>query len=103
VPVTRDETRLSDDQILEALEAGDVILFYGTARPLAGARALAADVAGASFTSAIAAAGQAVILARRPGTSGVIAAAWRHLQPAASVSDPRVRAFAEYWLGRGAR
>jgi Protein of unknown function (DUF3105) len=100
-PVTRDATTLSDDQVLQALELGNVVLFYGSARAPAEGRRLAGDVAGA-FSPALAAAGQAIVLARRPGTSGIVAAAWGHLERAPGAGDPRIRAFAEYWLGRRA-
>lgn len=102
VPVRRDESRLSDDELLRALELGDVVLLYGTPTPPPGLRALADDVAGGRFDPALAEGGQAVILARRPGTRGIVAAAWRHLQPGQTAHDPALRNFADYWLGRGA-
>jgi Protein of unknown function (DUF3105) len=99
-PVTADRRRLTDDQVLTALAAGNVILFYGTAAPPPALVALADRVAG-PFDPQLAAAGQAVILARRPGTRGATAAAWRHLQPAPSATDPALATFADFWLGRG--
>jgi Protein of unknown function (DUF3105) len=102
-PVRRDGIVLTDDQILHALELGNVVVVYGTAAPPAGLRALAADVSGGPFEPALVQAGQAVILARRPGTNGVVALAWRHLQRAPSAGDPQLRQFAEFWLGRGAQ
>jgi hypothetical protein len=99
-PVTRDGVPLSDDQILHALELGNVILFYDAPAAPAALRRLVNDLSG-PFDPALAAGGQAVILARRPGTRGVIAAAWRHLEPAPSASDPALREFADAWLGRG--
>jgi len=99
--VTRDATTLTDDQILTALAAGNVVLLYGGATPPAGLRALATAVAG-PFDTAVARSGQAVILARRPGTRGVVALAWAHRQVTPDAADPRLRAFAESWLGRGA-
>ena len=99
---TRDRTVLLPDQILHSLELGDVILFYGTAKPPAELRALQDDVSG-PFDTEVAAAGQQVILARRPGVEGVTAAAWRRLLRAGSAGDPALRAFAEAWIGRGAR
>lgn len=98
--VTADEARLTDDQLLSALQSGDVVLMYGTPRPPAGLRALASGVAPA-FTPALAASGQAVILARRPGVTGVVALAWAHMLRASSAGDPALRQFANYWLGRG--
>jgi hypothetical protein len=101
VPVRHDDANLSDDQLLQALELGNVVVMYGTRRPPAGLRRLAARVA-APFTPALAAAGQAVILARRPGTSGVLGVAWTHLVDVRSPDDPQLRSFVLYWLGRGA-
>lgn len=100
-PIARDGTVLSDSQILTALAAGNVILFYGTAKPPPALRALA-DRAAGPFDPQLAAAGQAVVLARRPGTEGAVAAAWRHLQPAENPADPKLAAFTDFWLGRGA-
>jgi hypothetical protein len=100
--VTRDGAVLSPDEILHALELGDVILFYGGAKPPAALRALQDDVSG-PFDAEVAAAGQQVILARRPGVRGVTAAAWRRLLRAPGADDPALRSFAEAWLGRGAR
>ena len=93
---------LSPDEILHSLELGNVILFYDTARPPAALRALQRDVSG-PFDAEVAAAGQQVILARRAGTAGVTAAAWRRLLRAGDPADPRLRAFAEAWIGRGVR
>ncbi len=101
-PVTRDGAVLTDDQTLHALELGNVILAFGDARPPRALRALAGEVAGA-FAPTLAAAGQAVILARRPDLRGVVALAWSRDLRVASPSDPRLRGFAEAWLGRGAR
>jgi len=95
------EGRLSPDEILHSLELGDVILFYGAARPPAALRALQREVSG-PFDAEVAAAGQQVILARREGTEPVTAAAWRRLLRADDPSDPRLREFAEAWIGRGA-
>jgi hypothetical protein len=101
VPVTRDETQLSDDQLLQALEQGDVVLVYGGRVPPAGLVQLALSVA-SPFTPALAAVGQAVILARRPGTSGITALAWARMLRVEKATDPALAAFAQYWLGRGA-
>jgi hypothetical protein len=100
-PVTRDETQLGDDQILTALSLGNVVIMYGTRRPPPALVSLARSVAG-SFTPSLAAAGQAVILARRPGLHGVIGVAWTHLIRVGSPDDPHLTQFASYWLGRGA-
>jgi hypothetical protein len=97
--VTRDATTLSDDALLSALEAGNVVLAYGTPRPPAALRSLQASAAG-PFDPELVDAGQAVLLARRPGLHGFVALAWRHAQATASPDDPALRAFADYWLGR---
>ena len=101
LPVRRDDTTLNDDQLLEALEVGDVVIMYGTRSPPKDLRALAAAVA-SPFSPGLAAAGQAVILARRPGTRGLIGLAWTRAIQVGSAADPALRSFAEYWLGRGA-
>ncbi len=96
------EGRLSPDEILHALELGDVILFYDAKRPPAALRKLQREVSG-PFDAEVAAAGQQVILARREGAGAVTAAAWRRLLRADDPSDPRLREFAEAWIGRGVR
>jgi hypothetical protein len=98
-PVRRDRAVLSDDQLLQALEVGDVVFMYATRQPPGGLAAIA-EAGGGRFTPALAASGQAVILARRPGIDGVVALAWTRMLR--SLSGPDLRAFAQYWLGRGA-
>jgi hypothetical protein len=98
-PVTRDGAQLTDDELLEALEVGDVVFMYGGASPPGGLAQIAQSVAG-RFTPALAASGQAVILARRPGVRGVVALAWTRMLR--TMSGPDLRAFAQFWLGRGA-
>ena len=99
--VTRDETPLSDDQLLTALESGDVVIAYSPPRPPADLRALTGSLA-SPFSPALAAAGQAVILTPRRGTSGLVALAWAHLLQTSSARDPGLAQFVSYWLGRGA-
>ncbi len=101
-PILKDGTAISNDQLLSALEAGDIVIVYGERRPPAGLRQLASDVASGGFSASLAAAGQAVILARRPGTAGLIALAWTRMLRVGSSRDPLLRQFAEQWLGRGA-
>ena len=79
----RDGTRLSEDQLLHALELGDVVLLYGTRAPPAALRALQREVSG-PFDPVLAANGAAVILGYRPGTDGVTALAWRRVLRAPS-------------------
>lgn len=100
-PVLHDEAQLSDDQLLEALELGDVVIGYGTPTPSPSLVALARSLA-PPFSPALAAAGQAVILARRPHTTGLIGLAWAHLLRAPDSADPALRQFVQFWLGRGA-
>jgi Protein of unknown function (DUF3105) len=99
--VVADRARLTDDQLLEALAAGDVVYMYGTSTPPPGLAAVARAMA-PPFSAALAASGQAVILARRPGTTGVLGLAWAHALRASGPTDPELRAFTQYWLGRGA-
>jgi hypothetical protein len=101
VAVTRDKSQLSDDQLLQALEVGNIVLVYGTTEPPAGLSQLA-DAVASPFTPALAASGQAVILAHEPGTRGVIGLAWTHMVRVSSAGDPLLRSFASFWLGRGA-
>jgi hypothetical protein len=101
-PVLLDEARLSVDQLLEALELGDVVIFYGTRRPPYELTALANRLADAPFTPALAADGDAIILAPRPRTVGLIATAWAHTVRVSAPDDPLLSQFVNYWLGRGA-
>ena len=79
------------------------MVMYGGAKPPPGLRTLALSLA-PPFTPALAAAGQAVILARRPGTAGVLGLAWAHMLRVPSAARPALlRTFTQYWLGRGAR
>ena len=100
VPVRR-EGSLTRDELLHALETGNVVFVYGSRALEPALRALQEDVAG-PFDPAVAAAGQAVVLDFRPHTGGVLALAWRRLLRARSPGDPQLRAFADAWLGRGA-
>jgi Protein of unknown function (DUF3105) len=99
VPLTRDRAALTNDQLLQALETGDVVFLYGSSQPPVGLPAIAQAVGG-PFTPALAASGQAVILARRPGVRGIVALAWTRMLR--TLSGPELRAFAQFWLGRGA-
>jgi hypothetical protein len=99
--IHRDQRELSDDQLLEALELGDVVIAYGTSRPPPQLISVQRSLAGA-FSPALAAAGQMIVLDRRPGTTGLIGLAWAHLVRVSSPGDPLLRAFVDYWLGRGA-
>ncbi len=98
--IERDGTRLSEDQVLHALQVGDVVLLYGGAgTPPPALRALQQQVSGA-FDPVLAANGAAVILAYQPGANGVTALAWRRQLRSPSATDPALAQFANYWLGR---
>jgi hypothetical protein len=101
VNVTRDRRQLDPNAIIHALELGDVILFYESKRPPPSLVRIQDEVSG-PFDAEVAAAGQQVVLARKPGGGAAIGAAWRHLLRVDDPADPRLRAFAEAWLGRGA-
>jgi Protein of unknown function (DUF3105) len=98
--VTRDGAPLSDDQLLQALQVGDVVIFYGTRQPPAGLKQFASSLA-PPFTPSLAAVGSSVIIAPRPGTTGLLAAAWTHLLHVTGPGD-ELRQFVAFWLGRGA-
>jgi hypothetical protein len=100
-PVLQDGGELTVNQLLGALEVGDVVIMYGGPRPPPGLQSLARSLAG-PFTPALARAGQAVILAQRPETAGLTALAWTHVLQVSTPNDPRLRQFAEFWLGKGA-
>ena len=103
VAVTRDDVALDDDRLLTALEQGNVVLVYGAISQRFQLGKIASAISG-PFAASIAAAGQAVILDPLPSVPAgpVLALAWRRELRAAGPSDPRLAAFAGYWLGRGA-
>jgi hypothetical protein len=98
--VMRDGAELSDDELLSALQRGNVVIAYDSEKAPDALVALQDEVSGA-FDAKLAAAGQAVILGRRPGVGGVVALAWRRRLNAAGPADPKLREFAEAWLGQG--
>ena len=100
--VTRERRQLTDDQILHALELGNVVILYDAPKPAPALDDIQRDVAG-PFDAELAAAGQAVILARRPGAGPATALAWRRVQETDDPRDPGIREFTEAWLGRGLR
>jgi hypothetical protein len=97
--VTANNAVLTDDQLLSALEVGDVVYMYSTPRPPGGLQAVADSVA-PRFSTPLAAHGQTVILARRPGLPAITALAWTHILR--SNNAGALRAFAQFWLGKGA-
>jgi hypothetical protein len=100
--VTRDRRELTNDQLLHALELGDVVILYEPSGPDPALERLQEDVAG-PFDAELAAAGQAVILAPRAGAGPATALAWRRVLRTGDPADPQLREFAETWLGRGLR
>jgi hypothetical protein len=96
----RDGRPPSRDALLTALREGNVVVFYAGGKPPAALRRLQRDVAGGPYDPELAAAGQAILLAPRAETQGVLAAAWHRLLRASGPRDPRLRAFAEAWLGQ---
>jgi hypothetical protein len=106
-PVRSDRAILTDNQILSALSVGDIVLLYGGATPPPGLAQLARSTGG-PFAPALAAAGNAVILARLPGIPGIIALAWTRMLPISGMArvtgrdDAVLKQFIESWLGRGA-
>jgi len=99
-PVTRDRRPITDDQLVGALERGNVVILYDAAKPPPALVKLQDDVAG-PFDAELAAAGQAVILARRAGGGPATALAYKRILRADDPSDPALQDFAEFWLGRG--
>jgi hypothetical protein len=97
--ITAPNQKINANQLLTALALGDVVFLYSTPQPPTGLQTIANDVA-PPFTPALARAGQAVILARWPGLSKVTAVAWTRVLR--SDSGAELRAFAGYWLGKGA-
>lgn len=106
-PVSAGGRALTDNQILTALSAGDVVLIYGGTAPPPGLAALARSTGG-PFSPSLAAAGDAVILARLPGINGIIALAWTRMLSITGMlrvtasNDAVLKQFIEAWLGKGA-
>jgi hypothetical protein len=99
VAIVRNGARISDDQLLQALSAGNVVFLYGATTAPAGLQAVA-DAVAPRFTPALAAAGQTVILGYQPGIRGIVAVAWTRLLRSNGAQD--LRDFAQAWLGHGA-
>jgi hypothetical protein len=82
------------------VKPGNVVLLYSDERLTRGVRALARRIAGEP-SAALEAAGQAVLVQRRPNLTVPVTAvtAGRRLE-AAGPDDPALESFVEYWLGR---
>lgn len=98
---TSNGAELTNDRLLEVLELGDVVIMYGSQTPPPGLETLARQVA-PPFNPALVATGAQLIFARRPGTKGLIGLAWAHMIRTTSATDPMLKVFAQYWIGRGA-
>ena len=84
--IEKDQTELSDDQILEALHLGNIVIAYEDDPPT--------DLQQDEFSPDLAAAGQAVILDHRPGIGPTTALAWRRR------STERLSEFIDAYLGQ---
>lgn len=81
------------------LRGGNLVLERGPGISVAAARAFVRDHANPA-TPAFLQSGQALVV-RRVSTPGVRVLAARSQLRAASLNDPAVGAFVDYWLGRG--
>jgi hypothetical protein len=88
------------DELLHALELGDVVILYASRTPPRALRELQDELSG-PFDRELAAAGQAVILSRDPSVQQTTALAWRHRLRAGAADDPKLREFADFWLAKG--
>ena len=88
------------EQTSRTLRQGNVILTYAEPTDEDAVRALAEEIGGPP-DQALVHAGQAVIVRRDAGASGVQALAFRRRLRAASADDPQLRRFVEHFLGRG--
>ena len=79
------------------LERGNVVLRFAAPADREVLRALADEFGPESLTDQ----GQAVIVRRDPGSQGVVAEAYKRTLTTSAADDPQLRAFVEYWLGRG--
>jgi hypothetical protein len=85
-----------------AVGRGNVVLLYSDERLTSALRDLALD-SGGPQTPELRAAGQAVLVVRQPGLRvPVVGITTDRRLEASGPSDPRLRAFIEYWLGRDA-
>ncbi len=96
-----DERRLSEDELLHALELGNVVLAHDASRPPEPLRALRDRIAG-PYDVELAAAGQAVLVVQHPAADGITALAWARRLRTRDPADPALAVFTEHWLGQGA-
>ena len=93
--------RLTDDQLLHALERATSSSSTTRRDRRAALAALQREVAG-PFDAELAAAGQAVSSRRRAGAGAATALAWRRMLQLRRPDDPRLRDFVEAWLAPAA-
>jgi hypothetical protein len=92
---------LTRDQMLHALELGNIVILYAPGVDAEPLKALRDEVAG-PYDPITAEAGGAVILSGSKDIDGVVALGWRRMLRSATPTDPRLRDFADAWLGHGA-
>lgn len=80
------------------LRSGNVVIAYRDRRDAAAAGAAAAALGGTP-SAALTASGQAVIARRETVQTRFVALAWQRALPLATLSDPRLAAFVDRWLG----
>jgi hypothetical protein len=97
----RNNVALNDNELLQALQLGDVVIMYQPHQKPPGLSSLVAALA-SPFSPSLAQTGQAVIVAPRPGTSGVVGLAWAHMLRVNAPDDPSLAQFVQFWLGKGA-
>lgn len=98
--IHRDGEEIDADQLLSALELGNVVILYpGHGAPPAALRAVQNRDSG-PLDAALLQTGNQVVVARYRGLRRYAALAWRHWVVATSPDDPRIQAFADFWLGR---
>ena len=101
VPAGQDAGRPRAPGARPAVRPGNVLLLYAHTRQAPRLRALRRELG--SSDPALAAAGQALLVRRDPGLRvPIVALSARHRQDARAASEPAVRRFVEYWLGRAA-
>jgi hypothetical protein len=84
-----------------AVRPGNVLVLYADRHQAAQLRALRRELSGSG--PALAEAGQALLVRRDAGLRvPIVALSARHRQDARAASEPAVRGFVEYWLGRAA-
>src|SRR4051794_4485238 len=89
-------TPASRSESTALLRAGNIVVRYRDPADAAPLKRLASDL-GAPDTPELRRAGQAVVLRRDTGATGVVAEAYRPVKSFATPQDPGLRAFIEEW------